>query len=155
MNRRYPDGRLTPAPIIFSFIVVTLTTSCSAPKQASLPTAQQEEHVGSTEPDARVAAHKDPKLVTDQQIANAVDHTLLTDAALHRQQVIVAVHQGIVTLSGGVDNLMAEERAGRLAETIMGVRGVVNTKRRLPETDGLFPRRTVAPRLDSLRSLRG
>ena len=133
-NLRNSDWRLTPAPIVLSFIVVATTTNCSTPTEASPATVQHDVQTASAGPKtstaqqaARARARKDPKQITDHQIANAIIHSLLVDAALHNQQVTVAVRQGIVTLSGGVDNLMIQERAARLAETIMGVRGVVNT----------------------------
>jgi osmotically-inducible protein OsmY len=70
---------------------------------------------------------QEPKRMTDQQISFAVEYTLLTDAALYNNQIDVTVNQGIVTLTGGADNVMAKERAAKLAQTIRGVRGVVNT----------------------------
>jgi osmotically-inducible protein OsmY len=38
----------------------------------------------------------------------------------------VNTRDGIVTLSGWVDNLLAKERAGQIAESVKGVRAVVN-----------------------------
>jgi len=73
------------------------------------------------------AVQQEPKRMTDQQIAYAIDYTLLTDAALYDSQIDVTVNLGIVTLTGDADNLMAKERAAKLAQTIRGVRGVVNT----------------------------
>ncbi len=73
------------------------------------------------------AAPEDKKKMTDQDIDNAVEHTLLTDSALLNNQLDASVSEGIVTLSGKADHLMARERAVKLAETIRGVRGVVNT----------------------------
>ena len=40
--------------------------------------------------------------------------------------VDVSTSQGIVTLSGSVDNLLAKERAVKIAESIRGVRGVID-----------------------------
>jgi osmotically-inducible protein OsmY len=118
---------------VLSWIVLATTTNCSTPTEASQTTAEQDARAVSAGPNtpsaqhaARVRAHRDPKQVTDRQIASAITHTLLADAALHSQQVTVAVSQGIATLSGGVDNLMIQERAAKLAQTILGVRGVVN-----------------------------
>lgn len=72
------------------------------------------------------AASKEQKKMTDQQITTEVDHTLLTDSALLNNQIDAKVDQGIVTLSGTADHLMAKERAAKLVQTIRGVRGVVN-----------------------------
>ncbi len=68
----------------------------------------------------------DPAL-TDSDITNAVEHRFLTDAVLLNNQVDVKTHEGIVTLSGTAGHLIARDRAVKLAETIRGVRGVVNT----------------------------
>ena len=65
--------------------------------------------------------------MTDQQITNAVDHMFLVDPELRDNQINTEVGFGIVTLSGATNNLMAKERAAALAETVSGVRGVVNT----------------------------
>jgi len=73
------------------------------------------------------AAPKEQKMMTDKQIANAVDQMLLSDSEMVNHMIDVKVNDGIVTLSGTVNQLMAKERAVKIAETIRGVRGVVNT----------------------------
>lgn len=73
------------------------------------------------------AAPKEQQIITDQQITNAVDHRLLSDSALMNNQVYASMIDGIVTLSGTANHLIAKERATMLAQTIRGVRGVVNT----------------------------
>jgi len=73
------------------------------------------------------AAPREQQKMTDQQIARAVDHTLLTDSALLYDQIDTEVTEGIVTLSGTAYRLMAKDRAARIAQSIRGVRGVVNT----------------------------
>ncbi len=65
--------------------------------------------------------------MTDQAITNAVDHTLQTDSALLNNQIDAKTNEGIVTLSGTAAHLLAKDRATKLAETIRGVRSVVNT----------------------------
>jgi len=73
------------------------------------------------------AVAEKPKAVTDEQITNAVDYKLLTDAALLNNQIFATTKDGIVTLAGTADHLIAKERAVKLAQTLRGVRGVVNT----------------------------
>ena len=73
------------------------------------------------------AAPENPKPATDSQITNAVNYKLLTDAALLNNQVFAKTSNGIVTLSGTADHLIAKERAVKLAQTLRGVRGVVDT----------------------------
>ena len=72
------------------------------------------------------AAPKEQQKMTDQQITNAVDHRLLSDSALMNNQIDASTNEGIVTLSGTANHLIAKERATMLAQTIRGVRGVVN-----------------------------
>lgn len=73
------------------------------------------------------AAPKEQKKMTDQQITNAVDQMLLTDSALSASQIDAKVDKGIVTLTGTANNLMSKERAVKIAQTVRGVLGVVNT----------------------------
>ena len=106
---------------IIAFAALSTGTACTgdATPPAGLAT-------GTAAPSTAAAA-KEPRKVTDELIANAVDRTLLTDAALHNKQIDVKVDQGIVTLTGIVDSLMLKERAAKLCQTIRGVRSVVNT----------------------------
>ncbi len=73
------------------------------------------------------AATKEQQIITDQLITNAVDQRLLSDSALKNNQIDAKTDDGIVTLSGTANHLIAKERATMLAQTIRGVRGVVNT----------------------------
>ena len=73
------------------------------------------------------APQEEPQPATDEQITYAVDYRLLTDAALQHSQVSATTSHGIVTLAGTADHLIMNERAVQLAQTMRGVRGVVNT----------------------------
>jgi osmotically-inducible protein OsmY len=72
-------------------------------------------------------AGKEDRLASDKDIALAVERHLTVDAATPAHLIDVEVKDGIVTLSGSVANLLIRDRAGELAETIRGVRSVVNT----------------------------
>jgi osmotically-inducible protein OsmY len=72
-------------------------------------------------------AGKEERLASDKDIALAVEKHLTVDAATPAHLIDVEVKDGIVTLSGSVANLLIRDRAGDLAETIRGVRSVVNT----------------------------
>ena len=136
---RHADRNPTMALVVSAGVALASATSCAALKEPSKTTAQQIANAAlSKGQNTTVLAPKEPKKMTDQQIANAVDHVYLTDVALHNKQIDVAVNQGIVTLTGGVDNLMVKERAAKLAQTIRGVRGVVNTValKTPPRSDG-------------------
>ncbi|MBD3332909.1 BON domain-containing protein, partial [candidate division GN15 bacterium] len=64
--------------------------------------------------------------MTDADITLAVMDALTYDPGVSGYLVDVETDNGIVTLSGSATNLLAKRRAARLAETIKGVRSVVN-----------------------------
>jgi len=72
-------------------------------------------------------ADKDGALASDKEIAVAIEKDLSEDRAVSSKKITVDVKSGIATLSGSVNNLLAKDRAGEAAETIRGVRSVVNT----------------------------
>jgi osmotically-inducible protein OsmY len=59
-------------------------------------------------------------------ISDKVEDELLMDRAVETHLIDVTTVDGIVTLSGSVDNILAKERAARIARIIKGVRAVVN-----------------------------
>lgn len=63
---------------------------------------------------------------TDRSISDQVEHELMFDQGVISPKISVNTSQGIVTLKGTVNNILAKERAARLAETVRGVRSVVN-----------------------------
>ena len=62
----------------------------------------------------------------DEAIARAVTQRLLDAASVDDARIDVSADQGVVSLVGTVDNVLAKERVQRLAETVKGVRAVVN-----------------------------
>jgi osmotically-inducible protein OsmY len=73
-----------------------------------------------------LALEVDAAQIKDRDITLAVENQLINDDAVPFDSIDVHTHEGIVTLSGSVDNLVAKERSVKLAETIKGVRAVVN-----------------------------
>lgn len=72
-----------------------------------------------------VAAYgQDPP--ADSKITNAVDEELMFNTTTPSYLLDVSTIDGIVTLSGSVDNILAKERAEKIAGTVKGVRGVIN-----------------------------
>jgi osmotically-inducible protein OsmY len=65
--------------------------------------------------------------IGDRQITRAVEEQLVTAEGVPRRGVHAASADGIVTLSGTVDDLLARDRAANVAKAVRGVRGVVNT----------------------------
>lgn len=75
---------------------------------------------------ATEVALADDVTLTDTEIRHAVNDEMLTDPAVNSLQVDVAAVEGVVTLSGKVSNLLARERAAKIAMTVRGVRSVIN-----------------------------
>jgi len=78
--------------------------------------------LGLTAAPAGAVQHK----LTNANITDAVQDELLLDSAVFSFMLDVTTMDGIVTLRGTVDNILAKERAARIAETVKGVRAVVN-----------------------------
>lgn len=70
-------------------------------------------------------AGTDGKL-SDKAITHAVEGEFVFDSAVPYNDIDVGTREGIVTLRGRVDNLLSKERAQQIAETVRGVRAVVN-----------------------------
>ncbi|MEO8427180.1 MAG: BON domain-containing protein [Verrucomicrobiota bacterium] len=64
--------------------------------------------------------------ITDGGITTAVESDLLFNKGVSPASIEVNTSEGIVTLSGAVDNLLAKERSVKIAESIRGVRGVID-----------------------------
>jgi osmotically-inducible protein OsmY len=65
--------------------------------------------------------------LSDRSISDAVENELQADPFVSAPWIDIATQDGIVTLSGRVDNLQAKRRATRITETVKGVRAVINT----------------------------
>jgi osmotically-inducible protein OsmY len=72
------------------------------------------------------AAEAKPSTPSDQDIAQAIGRHFEDEGLLRAQHVKATVTQGIATISGSVDNLLASERARDVTESIKGVRSVVD-----------------------------
>lgn len=64
--------------------------------------------------------------LSDQSISDKVSDELVADPGVISHKVDVSTSDGVVTLQGSVNNLLAKERALRIAEIVKGVRAVVN-----------------------------
>jgi len=64
--------------------------------------------------------------LNDEDISNAVDHELFVNATTPSYLIDVHTAEGIVTLSGSVNNILAKDRAVKIARTVKGVRGVID-----------------------------
>jgi len=98
---------------------------------------------GAEEGEEESAAAEETGEMGDWEIANAVEDEFIFDSAVPFNDLDVTVTDGIVTLSGDVKNILAKERATTLAETVKGVRAVVNQVEVEPVED-LKPNKLVA-----------
>lgn len=65
--------------------------------------------------------------ITDSDITYAVEDALVRDKGVFPNNVDVSTADRVVTLSGSVDNLLAKDRAVKIAESIRGVLGVISS----------------------------
>lgn len=70
-------------------------------------------------PSTAPAAMKDR--ISDQEITDAVEDELFFDQAVDSHALDVTTKAGVVTLEGEVENVLAQKRAERIAETVHGV----------------------------------
>ena len=68
----------------------------------------------------------------DAAITDAVENELISDPAVPFDQIDVATADGIVTLTGRVDNILARERAVKIAQVVRGVKSVVDRIEMVP-----------------------
>jgi osmotically-inducible protein OsmY len=63
---------------------------------------------------------------TDDQITAAIRANYLFDRAVENDAITITTKNGIVSLTGTVTNILAQERAVNIAENVHGVRAVIN-----------------------------
>ncbi|MGC9503189.1 BON domain-containing protein [Baaleninema sp.] len=105
-------------PLAATVVTVLTVTGC----QRSTPETDSPDAVttNSTVSDLSDAA------ANDSEITNAIEVEYRVARGLTASDILVETDEGIVTLSGTVDNLLAFDRAKRIAEMTKGVRAVVN-----------------------------
>jgi osmotically-inducible protein OsmY len=62
----------------------------------------------------------------DKVIADDVKSAIARCACMGREHIEVEVRQGLVTLTGNVPSLWSKQTTPHLAETILGVKGVID-----------------------------
>ena len=73
-----------------------------------------------------VCLAKDPPPVTDDTITDQVRIKLASDPVVKGGALTVDVKQGVVTLSGAVEQDKQKDKAEKLAKKVKGVKQVVN-----------------------------
>jgi osmotically-inducible protein OsmY len=77
----------------------------------------------------RFAAVPAEDALTDSQISDAVLRQIRRDPGIDDRSIYVSTVDGIVQLSGTVNDLLSKDRIARVAETVRGVRAVSNLVR--------------------------
>jgi osmotically-inducible protein OsmY len=65
--------------------------------------------------------------MADADITTAIERLFATQKGLNAHTLDVATHEGLVTLAGFTDNLLARQRAEEIALAVRGVHGVTST----------------------------
>jgi len=71
----------------------------------------------------------------DTDVTEAVQDELRVAPGVSGDAIDVFTREGVVTLTGNVNNILAKDRAGYIAETVKGVRAVVNRVKVRPVID--------------------
>ena len=64
--------------------------------------------------------------INDNDITNAIEKEMWLDQAVNANTINVSTADGIVTFTGTVDNILAKDRAVKIAESTKGVLAVIN-----------------------------
>jgi osmotically-inducible protein OsmY len=72
------------------------------------------------------AASAAQRAIRDGDITRAIEADLWANRAVDANTIDVATQEGIVTLSGSVDSILARDRTREIAESIVGVRGILD-----------------------------
>ena len=70
--------------------------------------------------------HATENETTDKSIGDAIEDELMFDRVVNLNNIDIEVNNGIVDLTGKVDNILAKEHASRIVQTVKGVRSVTN-----------------------------
>jgi len=119
-RNRYWDG--LPKRILLGRLSATLfiTIGMQALVVPSMSAATIE---GAANPPSIASSQQTP---TDAEITWAVEDRLRLEKGAYSNEVDVKTNNGIVTLSGSGHNLLVKERAVKVAESLRGVRGVID-----------------------------
>lgn len=69
---------------------------------------------------------KGTTVMNDQSITDTVEDEINIDLVVPSSNIDVTTTAGVVTLTGTVDNILNKERAAHIAQTVKGVKAVVN-----------------------------
>ena len=110
----------------FALISLTLIISEKPSSFSPVPTVYAEESTSQEHPERPSSRTTTKQDIADDRITFAVENALYLDSGITPRLIDIDTNTGIVTLSGSVTNILSKERAILAAETIKGVRGVID-----------------------------
>jgi osmotically-inducible protein OsmY len=103
---------------LLAAVTLTALTACATDQIESRPP---------TTTDSPTAVAVSDEQLADSEITETIKGEFLVARGVPSDAIEVETNEGIVTLSGSVNNILAKDRAQRITEMIKGVRSVVNT----------------------------
>ena len=73
-----------------------------------------------------LTGHAKENKMNDVTIGDAIEDELMFDRVVNLNNIDIKVTDGILELTGSVDNILAKEHTTRVAQTVKGVRSVIN-----------------------------
>lgn len=70
--------------------------------------------------------------INDKVINDIVENEIASDEIVPRNKITVETKDGVITLTGVVSNILAKERPVKIAETVKGVKAIVNRIKVVP-----------------------
>jgi len=128
-SRARPSCPPTPSRRTALALVAPLVAALAAcgdhepAEPAALDREAETDEVGTARPPTAEPEARRYDTVSDEELTQAIEREFLLDGAIPRD-VEVSSSYGVVTLAGTVDNLLAAERAKRIAEVVRGVKVV-------------------------------
>jgi len=107
-----------------SLIIVVLLSACNITQSKNATDATESESESKTG-QASLISERDTEL-TDKDITYAINREFIIQDGVDANAIEASTELGIVTLEGEVDDLLAKQRATKVARMVKGVRGVVN-----------------------------
>ena len=131
-SHRLSMGRRFAIPLLAAGLQMPALSPIQAAEPE--PPAAAKQSVDSSTPATTVTAAPKAMEITDSGINSAVEDGLRSEKGVFPNDVDVSTSQGIVTLSGSAGNILAKERAAKIAESFRGVRGVIDLTIVAPES---------------------
>jgi osmotically-inducible protein OsmY len=130
LNGNHGLGRRRSSDLVAVFVIAAAMIAgegCSSGQ--SMETTTPEAVVtddDSLEQEATMAPVEREQVLSDEEISNAIATQLLFNDAVRSDRIDHEVRQGVVTLRGQVQSILAKQEAVRSAEMIRGVRSIVD-----------------------------